>query len=64
MDSCEERLAHFDRYVEQYPLWREIARSLPDLIDLDAMRHAARDEAQQRRATQPERSPAERRAGA
>lgn len=51
------------RYLKQYAYWREIARSQPYPVDLDAMRDAARDAAQQRRAACPERSMRERRAG-
>lgn len=49
----------FKRYVAQYDRWREVARSLPQDIDVDAARDAFRDEANERGAV---RSNSERRA--
>lgn len=42
----------FARYVRQYARWGQVARSLPSTVDLDAMEHAARDEAKRRRASE------------
>jgi hypothetical protein len=50
ISSEEMRDCSFERYVSQYDIWRDIARSLPMAIDVDAARDALRDEAHKRHA--------------
>ena len=55
MTEQHENNHAFERYVRQYARWRQVVRSLPHAVDVDAIAHAARDEAERRRATESAR---------